>query len=450
VTSPDTVWTRRDSVSIIWLRDSNLVDTLTYSLKTESINLILGIQNTATKDFADTAEVVFIVNSRNPQIKSNLESQRVFNDTIYTNQAYDSLNFWIEYVGKDLKTTTLDTIVTSNLIEGSNWVVISYTDVYGNSGIDSFVVVLDTISPVVDILNPKDSTVFQQFTIDSVAWTVDGNLQDSLNTTLIPADSDYVWIIRTFTDRAGNVGADSLIVFLNLKQSDITVQLDMGVVESGSTLNQLMQTYYDNKERKPPENELVNITLVHSSGEQVIEVYSGNKSSQNTNIELLEDNTSPNFVNHDVNFYEKLEDAIPSINLELHFPMNGGEDSQGNPRQGLCDDELPMWDLGITGVAIHIFDHLGQFIFTHKIPGISFANLQTTDIQKDDASVELRIDIPAYEGKMRSLDGRELGAGVYLGLMQVGSYAKPINCNTKKQKSSKRETRFRFGYRRGE
>lgn len=62
----------------------------------------------------------------------------------------------------------------------------------------------------------------------------------------------------------------------------------------------------------------------------------------------------------------------------------------------------------------------------------------------------MRMDLPAYEGKMRSLDGRELGAGIYLGLMRVQSYANPINCNTEPAQNYKRETRFRFGYRRGE
>ena len=109
-----------------------------------------------------------------------------------------------------------------------------------------------------------------------------------------------------------------------------------------------------------------------------------------------------------------------------------------------------MWDLGTKGANIYVFDHLGQFILEHKIPGISFESFDVNDIQQDDASVELRFDLPAYEGKMLSLEGRELGVGIYLGLMRIESYANPINCNTKRSENFKREVKFRFGYRRGE
>ena len=104
------------------------------------------------------------------------------------------------------------TELTADLVEGSNQVIRSATDEAGNTGADTISVTLDTVSPAVVITSPTDGFITNETPI-TIAWTVDGIAQTTELTADLFEGSNQ--IIRSATDDAGNVGADTINVKLD-------------------------------------------------------------------------------------------------------------------------------------------------------------------------------------------------------------------------------------------
>ncbi|MBD3320851.1 MAG: PASTA domain-containing protein, partial [Chitinivibrionales bacterium] len=98
------------------------------------------------------------------------------------------------------------------LDEGLNEIIIDSTDAAGNRGADTVYVTLDTIPPLVEIMQPNSGCVTNNQAID-VEWKIDGIIQsDQLTELLVEGDNS---VIRTAVDEAGNVGADTVTVTLD-------------------------------------------------------------------------------------------------------------------------------------------------------------------------------------------------------------------------------------------
>ncbi|MCK9181886.1 MAG: cadherin repeat domain-containing protein [Fibrobacteraceae bacterium] len=101
-----------------------------------------------------------------------------------------------------------------------------YTDSYGNGSSATALVVVDLVPPVVKIVTPEDMSRTGELSV-SVVWTVDGVEQDTLTTQGL---SDGVnRIIRTYRDKAGNEGSDTVNVLLKAGKV-ITVEVEKGLV----------------------------------------------------------------------------------------------------------------------------------------------------------------------------------------------------------------------------
>ena len=91
---------------------------------------------------------------------------------------------------------------------------VSYTfeDKYGRSTTQVVNVVLDLTAPKVEIRSPENNQQIRSNFVD-VEWYVDGVLQDSLNVQPLKYGSNE--IVREFCDKAGNCGADTVVVMCN-------------------------------------------------------------------------------------------------------------------------------------------------------------------------------------------------------------------------------------------
>ena len=127
--------------------------------------------------------------------------------------------------------TTQTTQLSENLVEGVDTITRTFTDAAGNTGSASITVTLDTHPPVVKISSPANGFVTAQATV-AVIWTVDGVQQTTQTQQNLSVGQNL--IIRTATDSAGNVGADTVTVTRNVTPPvvRITFPADSAVVHS--------------------------------------------------------------------------------------------------------------------------------------------------------------------------------------------------------------------------
>ena len=103
----------------------------------------------------------------------------------------------------------------------------SYTNAYGNTAIQSTKILLDTIPPVVQIIDPVEGVTISSVSVD-VKWTVDGIVQDTLN--LQGLEKGVNRIIRAYRDKAGNETADTVYVIMK-GAKDIVVKIENPMIE---------------------------------------------------------------------------------------------------------------------------------------------------------------------------------------------------------------------------
>ena len=142
----------------------------------------------------------------------------------------------------------------------------TYTNKYGNSATRSLFIVVDQVSPVVEIITPVDGEVVYTNFID-VKWTVNGEVQDTLITQALEKGANA--IVRFYRDKAGNQASDTIIVIMkNAKDVDIAVEEPVTVVTREKT-----EEYYATNE--PEEGETFAITIYNTKTDKEVETQVG-------------------------------------------------------------------------------------------------------------------------------------------------------------------------------
>ncbi|MDB5050955.1 MAG: Rhs family protein [Fibrobacteres bacterium] len=228
-------------ISVAWTADgvtqtSQLTETLT-----EGSNKIL---RTATDGSGNTGKdsITVVLDTHGPTVVITSPA-----NGYVTNQASATIAWTV-----DGATQTIQ--LTASLSVGSNNIVRSATDSLGNLGKDSITIVRDTVAPVVVITSPAADQLYNVSSI-SVAWTVDGVTQTGQTTETLSADGAHN-VIRSATDAAGNVGADTVRVFRDMTAPvvAITSPADGGITNQTFTvvawtvdgMNQTLSGTYEN------------------------------------------------------------------------------------------------------------------------------------------------------------------------------------------------------------
>lgn len=102
-----------------------------------------------------------------------------------------------------------------------------YTDDFGNKASSKVDIIFDDIPPKVEILTPHEMEKFNTNAIP-IKWTVNGETQDTL--TLQRLEKGLNTIIRRYVDKAGNVSADTVMIFMN-EAKDIAIEIVNPVTE---------------------------------------------------------------------------------------------------------------------------------------------------------------------------------------------------------------------------
>ena len=149
----------------------------------------------------------------------NLTGQRIGDYQVSYN--IDSCTTVSYYLGDDKKITKNK---EGNIAFTVNY---EYTDDFGNKASSKVDIIFDNIPPKVEILDPVASGKYNTNAIP-VKWTVNGIVQDTLTLQRIEKGVNYV--IRRYVDKAGNVSADTVLVFMN-EAKDIEIEIVHPVTE---------------------------------------------------------------------------------------------------------------------------------------------------------------------------------------------------------------------------
>lgn len=148
----------------------------------------------------------------------------------------------------------------------------SYTNKYGNSATQSVFIVLDQISPKVEILSPAYGTVVYANFVD-VVWTVNGVEQDTLLVQGLEKGANE--IVRFYKDKAGNIAADTIFVIMK-DAKNVVLSIEQPVTEI--TKEKVEEFYATNP---PEEGETFAVSIRNpSSGEEVETLIGGSFDSK--------------------------------------------------------------------------------------------------------------------------------------------------------------------------
>ncbi|MBK9578715.1 MAG: hypothetical protein IPO40_16710 [Fibrobacteres bacterium] len=187
-------WTNKSKVAVSWTVDGGAV-------RVDSLPVVEG-SNPLTRTWTDSAGNV---GSATVVVRRDTQSPVVTivspANLSWTNQPKVAVSWTVD--GGAVRVDSLP------VVEGSNPLTRTWTDSAGNVGSAAVVVRRDTQVPVVLITSPANGAVVSASPI-TVQWTVDGEaFQESR--ALVDGTNP---ILKSFTDSAGNSGADSVVVTL--------------------------------------------------------------------------------------------------------------------------------------------------------------------------------------------------------------------------------------------
>lgn len=474
---PDSIWTNADSVIISYeINGSPAIDTTVSNLKT-GVNVIIieGYEPTENIPGYDTLYIYFSdkipdlefidPNDRDTTLVGGvIEEIDPDDEFVYVNDPNEIIYNDVTYVDKYGNVVTEQISNSEDLVEGENIIIREYTDVYGNVGVDTLKVILDTVPPDVDILDPKNTSVHSSYVVD-VTWTVDGDTAKAFyNEGLVLGENT---IIRFYMDRAGNIGADTVFVKLENPDKSLDVVLENPITEIKDGDLQDYRT-----ENPIREDEIYSLSVVNVETGLENEVLYGSGSKTVNSSRELETNG---------------KHLGPTLIIEVQFPHIGGVNEAGNTRGGtleelvesLLNSEFGLeefngdinkaWDYVLEGtglsrtsdaanetiwenrfiIELDLYDHLTQWVDKIKIKFDDISKENLDDEGK--ATFYLTLE-PDAELGVRSSTGRSLGSGAYL----IRGYARGVavlKYNTAdydagyKQVSNKSISKY-FGYKR--
>lgn len=326
-------------------------------------------------------------------------------DTVYTNTT-------------NLKLTDPDgTDTTYVLQDGENWIEHSYTDEEGNLEIIRFPIILDTDPPKVEILSPAQDSGFVSPIID-VVWTVDGVEQNIMITETI-LGKDH-WIIREASDRAGNVGRDSVRVHLFEPELKVASRIPNPILTDASeNLDQI----YRSRQRSVEPGESYSVSWLSADEKRSQEIVWGG----NDNYEYANSN-APWIAN---NFQE-----FPGLQQVLTITIP----------PGLCDDGTALWNLRLREILLEEYDLQGQFVRKIRVPEIAFDPEQTENVMTPTERVSLLVQVAEGDAVMTAQNGRQIGTGVIILRTSVNALLEPAECNPLKSIAKKKQVMNRVGF----
>lgn len=320
-----------------------------------------------------------------------------------------------------------------------------YTDEYGNKATSSIDIVYDDIAPNVEIISPTKSEHFNTNAIN-VKWTINGEIQNTLNIQRL--EKGVNWVIRRYVDKAGNVSADTVMVFMNeAKDIDITIinpvtEIHQDKVDeyysSGNkydTNKPYKVTTVDPKDNKLPETIgvgfIVNIALpsINSTG----------------NVSTLSD-----IIKNDKVPVDDKGNVVGASNISIPVEEYINENCTDDFRQDYHKNgtNIPLYNVKYN---LHLWmytsnaNYVNDFEINYDIDSKTEANAASI--------AKFVIDwIPEKDGNVKAKNQKSLGTGAYL----VKLYSKSTaiyRCGFKKQKAGdkiiKKEYNLKsFGYKR--
>lgn len=445
---PDTIWVNRTVVQVEWTEDGVLrsgQETVTKNAVTSLVKTYLG-EGQDTKG-ADT--LVVIVNQQRPQIEFELPPERTdpiggvtvveqsdpADSVVYLNENEKDIVVAVKTVDSKLRTVVVTDTISPDLHEGLNTVVYSYTDVYGNTTVDSIQVFLDLTPPVVVIRTPEDGYRTEKV-VENVEWTVDGVVMNVLN--LQSLDAGLNRVIRSYRDKAGNEGSDTVLVYF-VKGRDVVVKLEKSLL---SMDDETIEKYY--AVNPPEDDEFYSVSILNTTTGLEEQVLYGKGASQ-----YAGDSSEP---------YVGMSGSHlgPTLVVRIRLPEIGGTDQTGNARggllgslvepdgriaisagagenrvmvdnvdeyveehcladafEGLTDKEILEAALYRSKVilSVQVYDVTGQFVDQMSV----VQDVSNADYLDDGGVLTMYFEIkPTREQGLQSVTGRKYGDGAYL------------------------------------
>lgn len=323
-------------------------------------------------------------------------------------------------------------------------VTYEYTDDYGNRASAEVAIVFDDIPPKVEILEPVEMTHFNTNAI-KVKWTVNGELQDTLNLQRLERGVNYV--IRRYVDKAGNVAADTVAVYMNeAKDIDISIIHPVTRVDR----DKVDEYYADHKyDPKTP----YDIQFVSPDSSKLPETI-----GVGFKIDIVLPSVSP------TGGLATLDDLVK--NGKIPVDDNGnivGASTKGIPVEKFvaehCTEEFRK-DYEKNGLDIPLYDvtyFLHLWVFTTQANYVNDFKVQYTlnDQTKvtDAGTVQMVLDWQAdRDGNVKAKNGKALGTSSYITKLESKSVA-THRCDYKEQRRGERTVKKEddmttFGYKR--
>jgi hypothetical protein len=472
--NPDTVWVREDSLVVTFtVEEGAPQDTLITTLKPGK-NVIIITRKFPDKDEggADTLYVYF--NNKKPEVvfeKPEREIKEERNTVIekpdssdtwvYINDPDEKLCGSVDYIDKTGSSASSNFCSKDPLTHGKNTIVYSFTDAYGNIGYDTISVILDTIAPVVKILSPENKSEVYTYVID-VLWTVDGDTMSVFVFEGVVHGNNM--IVRSYVDKAGNRGADTVFVQLDEIENDVKISLETGV--SAPTQKELEEYRKEFPQRK---NETYSLNVLnHKTGQENEVMYGDGTTSKPS------DRIKPSRDKH----------IGPTLIIDVQYPHVGGTNRAGESRGGTLSDlvdgllnsefgegktEAEIWEYVLDGadrpanpdtvviwdnqliIEAEMYDNSGQWVDRIRL---DFDEV-SSEYLDDEGNATFFLTLEPHETKgLVTQSGRSWGTGAYI----MRGYARSVA--TLKYNTAQNEKGFTkrsnqmilqtFGYRRDE
>lgn len=320
-----------------------------------------------------------------------------------------------------------------------------YTDEYGNKATSSIDIVYDDIAPKVEIISPTKSEHFNTNAIN-VKWTINGEIQNTLNIQRL--EKGVNWVIRRYVDKAGNVSADTVMVFMNeAKDIDITI------INPITEINQDKVDEYYSSENKYDINKPYKVTAVDPKDNKLPETIGVGFI---VNIALPSINSTGNvstlsdIIKNDKVPVDDKGNVVGASNLSIPVEEYINENCTDDFRQDYHKNgtNIPLYNVKYN---LHLWmytsnaNYVNDFEINYDIDSKTEANAASI--------AKFVIDwIPEKDGNVKAKNQKSLGTGAYL----VKLYSKSTaiyRCGFKKQKAGdkiiKKEYNLKsFGYKR--
>jgi hypothetical protein len=320
-----------------------------------------------------------------------------------------------------------------------------YVDDFGNRASAKAEIVFDDIPPKVEILKPAKMTRFNTNAIE-VKWTVNGEVQDTLNLQRLEKGVNYV--IRRYVDKAGNVAVDTVTVIME-EAKDIDISIIHPVTEVKK--DKVEEYYAEGKKYNP--GKPYSVQFVNpDSGKLPGTIGVGFK------VDIVLPSVSP------VGGLATLDDLAKNGQIPVDDRGNiVGASTKGIPVDKYveehCTEEFKN-EYRKNGLNIPLYDvtyHLHLWVFTTQANYVNDFKVEYTLNDQarvtDAGTVEMVIDwLADRDGNVKASNGKALGTGSYITKLASKSVARH-RCDFKEQRKGEKTVKKEddmtiFGYKR--